>query len=145
MVFIGLIIAAWAIQSLPDIGSLNINNWNIFKDWAHNPLKVVLSPIPGYEGYFICFLVLIITFVTTIFIHTFSITTSYLRITRIENYYNSFIITPDEVDQYKKKVNRRNAIIFAVVVLVVGLIVYFAYKKVKANKEKAAQVITISK
>jgi uncharacterized membrane protein YccF (DUF307 family) len=108
-------------------------------------LKVVLSPIPGYEGYFICFLVLIITFVTTIFIHTFSITTSYLRITRIENYYNSFIITPDEVDQYKKKVNRRNAIIFAVVVLVVGLIVYFAYKKVKANKEKAAQVITISK
>jgi uncharacterized membrane protein len=71
-----------------------------------------------------------------IFIHIYTITTSYMRVARIENFYNSFIVTNEEIEAYKKKTNRRDAIIFCICLLIIGLIIWGAIKA--AKKKRAA-------
>jgi undecaprenyl pyrophosphate phosphatase UppP len=79
---------------------------------------------------------LIAFFVGTIFIHIIIITSSYVRIGRIEGYYNSFIVAPAEIAELKKRTNRRDMIIFCICSIVVGLIVYSVYKSFKNKKNK---------
>jgi undecaprenyl pyrophosphate phosphatase UppP len=68
--------------------------------------------------------------------HILTITSSYLRIGRIEGFYNSFIVSPSEIGELKKKTNRRDMIIFCICSLIVGLIVYSAYKSARNKKNK---------
>jgi biotin transporter BioY len=68
--------------------------------------------------------------------HISTVTSSYVRIGRIEGYYNSFIVAPAEIGELKKKTNRRDMIIFCICSIIVGLIVYSIYKSIKGKKNK---------
>jgi undecaprenyl pyrophosphate phosphatase UppP len=87
-------------------------------------------------GYFISFITIVVIFFLAIFMHISTVTSSYVRIGRIEGFYNSFIVAPAEIEELKKKTNRRNMIIFCICSLIVGLIVYSAYKSFRNKKNK---------
>jgi hypothetical protein len=132
-----LVIIAWAITPIEGMSS-----WQHFKDIftqnpfaGNNPLSFILKPSSGHEGFFITFLMLIGIFFSAIFMHILTITSSFMRIARIEGYYNSFIVSPNEIEDYKKHVNRRDLIIFCILSLIVGCIVYSCYKSVKNKKQ----------
>jgi hypothetical protein len=133
-----LVIVSWGTGTFDGVTTwqsfANIFTKNPFS--GESPLKPILQPVSGRLGYFITFIGLIIFFLGTIFIHIFTVTSSYVRIGRIEGYYNSFIITPAEIAELKKKTNKRDMIIFCICSIVVGLIVYSVYKNLKNKKTK---------
>jgi len=125
-----LVIVCWGIKS---INGMSINApWS---SWAQNPFRFVLTPVSGAIPYFIAFLVFATIFVISALVHATSITTAMVRVNRIENFYNSFIVLPEELETYKKKVNKRDLICFCVALLILGLIIYFAYKNAKKNRQ----------
>jgi amino acid transporter len=110
-----------------------------------NPLSHILQYDSSRPQYFIAFLVLVVIFISSVLIHIGAIANSYLRINRIENYYNSFIVIPEEIEQLKKKTNKRDMIIFLLCALIIGLIIFIVYKKVKASKESKVQLVAMPK
>jgi len=125
-----LVIVCWGLKS---IQNMPINApWS---SWATNPFKFVLTPVSGAIPYFVAFLVFATIFVISALVHATSITTAMVRVNRIENFYNSFIVLPEELETYKKKVNKRDLICFCVALVIFGLIIYFAYKNAKKNRQ----------
>jgi hypothetical protein len=64
-----------------------------------------------------------LTFVVAVILHAGMIVFNFLRTSRIDNYYNSFIVLPEEIETLKKKTNRRDLVIFCVTTAIVGLAV----------------------
>jgi len=125
-----LVIVCWGVKS---INGINIEApWS---SWNVNPFRFVLTPVQGAIPYFISFLVFTAIFVIAALVHATSITTAMVRVNRIENFYNSFIVLPEELEAYKKKVNKRDLICFCVALLIIGLIIYFSYKNAKKNRQ----------
>jgi hypothetical protein len=91
-------------------------------------------PTEGFYVYFVTFITVVVVFFLTIIAHIYILTNSALRISRIENYYNSFIVSPDEIANLKKSTNRRDMVIFLVVNVLLGLIIY---SLIKAKKQKS--------
>jgi len=133
LTFVVLTIISWAVETS--------NSWNWFDtDWNTNPLRDVLQPCAQHEGIFFAFLTIVIIFFITIFLQVYTIVTAFLRINAIENFYNAYIVTPQEIDQLKKKTNIRDLVIFCVCTIIVGLIVWGLYKAVKNKKNKTTTV-----
>jgi cyanate permease len=59
---------------------------------------------------------------------------SYVRASRIENFYNFQIVPQEELTLIKKQKNRRNLIIFLCAIALVGIIGFFIYRLVKRSK-----------
>jgi flagellar biogenesis protein FliO len=59
---------------------------------------------------------------------------NYIRVARIENFYNFMIVPQEELDTIKKQKNRRDLIIFLCAILLVGLVGYLVYRLVKRNR-----------
>jgi hypothetical protein len=85
--------------------------------------------------FYSCIAALVLTLVT----HVSLLVANYIRTARIENFYNFMIVSQEEITVIKKQKNRRDMIIFLIVIGLVGFIAWFIYKIVKRNK--ATQVI----
>jgi flagellar biogenesis protein FliO len=59
---------------------------------------------------------------------------NYIRAARIENFYNFMIVPQEELNLLKKQKNKRDLIIFLIVVGLIGFIAWFIYKIVKRSK-----------
>jgi len=132
--FAGVIILVIVCWGMKTIGGIDIAApWS--SNWQVNPFKFVLTPTKEGAPFFISFLVFVAIFVISALVHATSITTAMVRVNRIENFYNSFIVLPEELEAYKKKVNKRDLICFCVALLIIGLIIYFSYKNAKKNRQ----------
>jgi undecaprenyl pyrophosphate phosphatase UppP len=112
----------------------------LFSSFATNPLSIILKPADGQLVYFLVFISILVVFFTAAIAQIYTITTSFIRISKIEAFYNSFIVAPDEITALKKSTNRRDMIIFCLVTVIVGLIVYAIYKRVSQSKKQTVIV-----
>jgi flagellar biogenesis protein FliO len=64
---------------------------------------------------------------------------NYIRVARIENFYNFMIVPQEEIDLIKKQKNRRDLVIFLCSIALIGLIGYLIYRLVKRNR--AAKIV----
>ncbi|GMO14496.1 MAG: hypothetical protein Ta2E_04900 [Mycoplasmoidaceae bacterium] len=144
LIFLLLVIIAWGTGTVGGIvNNPKFSDGNIFKQvfsknfWdENNPLCIILQVKEGYVSFFVTFLALIFTFFVAVFMHIITLTSSFMRVNRIDNYYNSFVVLPEEITALKKSTNRRDMIIFCIASIIVGLIVWSVYKQMKANKNK---------
>lgn len=87
-----------------------------------------------YIIYEIIFWVAVSTILLTIILQAILLLSSYVRASRIENFYNFQIVPQEELTLIKKQKNRRNLIIFLCAIALVGIIGFFIYRLVKRSK-----------
>lgn len=95
------------------------------------------------EGQYTYFVIAVVCFVSLFIIissHLLMIVGNYLRASNIENYYNFAVVDPTEMSELKKHKNRRDAIIFAVVIGSIFFLCWFIVKLVR-NRNGATKVI----
>jgi hypothetical protein len=69
---------------------------------------------PSSGSLFFAFLIFIITFVVAFCLHVYMLISNHFRTSVIDNYYGRYIVSTEEIDKLKKKVNRKYMIIFAI-------------------------------
>jgi hypothetical protein len=73
-------------------------------------------------AYAILFYSSIAAFIITLVTHVSLLVANYIRTARIENFYNFMIVPQEEITAVKKQKNRRDMIIFLIVIGLVGFI-----------------------
>lgn len=97
----------------------------------------VYAPISetGNYTYAVIFWLCVSAVLITFILQCFLIISSYVRYSRIENFYNFKIVSDEELALLKKKNNRRDLFIFLGIVLTLVLIVMLVVKLFKRNKK----------
>lgn len=103
-----------------------------------------ISQVPvGVSGTYIVFEIIFwcsaCSCIITIVLHFTLLLNAYWRAIRIENFYNTEIVPAEEMAELKKRIMRRDLIIFLACLAVVGLIVYVIIRLVKRKKTIVVQ------
>lgn len=94
----------------------------------------------GNYTYSIIFWVSVVVILVTFIYHLSSIVLNYMRASNIENYYNYMIVDVNELNDIKKKKNRRDLFIFLTILLSVIFLIWFIVHLIR-GKQKETKVV----
>lgn len=99
--------------------------------------------IAGFNDFFITFLIFMFVLIISFLLHIYIVIGNYWRAAKIDNYYGQYIVSNEEIQALKKKVNRRYMIIYLVSVALLFFVGFLIYKLVKKAVSKNPTVQTI--
>lgn len=112
--------------------------WAISRTWGN------LSPelLNGNPAFLITLIVCSAAMILAFILHVTLLVTNYVRAGKIDAFYAVQIVSDDELTLLKKQKNKRDAIIFAAVILLIALIGWLIYRLVKNKKVQNNVTIT---
>ncbi len=97
--------------------------------------------IPGNYTYAIVFWACVATIIIIFLFHIFTIVSNYIRSSNIENYYNYMIVDVNEINDIKKKKNRRDLFIFLTVIGSVIFLTWFIIHMIRGNQKQTKVIV----